>query len=595
MGYLPPVLLPLLTLATVTAQTLPSGLPVERALGLHVTNGGLAHMGDVIEGIVPPTMPVTDISGEFACDEEDANPLAFALGDMDIELAAQDVALVASEGRLDLTVFLTLQSTPAELAVTGDCTFLVDMDEVCLVELDVTSATLHIGMEMALADEGVEVTVDDVSMEMSPIRNPLDDCTLANAIGTLLGQNEMALTNLILSMVEPELEGVGEDIEIALEDALDALYIDTELSLGDAVLQLVLEPSALTLDASGLMLGMSATVFGTAPSDCVEAGSGSDYADDPWPPISETAMTSSLPYDAAILMGKDFLDHVLWNVWTTGALCIELEELGAGLPLSTDVLGPFMGESFAELFPESQPVALQVAPSLPPVASFHEDGAPVSIDLHEFGLQLHALLDDRLARIFRVDVEAEVGIEPGVSSDMLAPELIIDPDDMEFVETVNELLEPGFSDGLADLLPTVLDLFLPTDLLPTMELPTVMGVGLEEVFWVPSDDGRWIGGYALLDTEDVEPIELAGCDSTSLGCDGGSPTGGFEDLLDFEALLGCGEGSSGCGGEGSGCDSATSGCEGSGCATGGRIPAYPFGRLMMLATALTLLVVRRRD
>ena len=178
---------------------------------------------------------------------------------------------------------------------------------------------------------------------------------------------------------------------------------------------------------------------------------------------------------------------------------------------------------------------------------------------------------------------------------MLAPELIIDPDDMEFVETVNELLEPGFSDGLADLLPTVLDLFLPTDLLPTMELPTVMGVGLEEVFWVPSDDGRWIGGYALLDTEDVEPIELAGCDSTSLGCDGGSPTGGFEDLLDFEALLGCGEGSSGCGGEGSGCDSATSGCEGSGCATGGRIPAYPFGRLMMLATALTLLVVRRRD
>ena len=66
-------------------------------------------------------------------------------------------------------------------------------------------------------------------------------------------------------------------------------------------------------------------------------------------------------------------------------------------------------------------------------------------------------------------------------------------------------------------------------------------------------------------------------------------------ILDFEALLGCGEGSSGCGGEGSGCDSATSGCEGSGCATGGRIPAYPFGRLMMLATALTLLVVRRRD
>ena len=568
------------------AQNLPAGLPVDRAVGVHITNSGFARFGDVVEGLVPGTLPVTGLGGEFTCDEADANPLSFALSDLDLEVVAQNAELLASSGRLDLTLYLTLGTSQAELGVVGDCTFLVDLDEVCGVELDVTSATLHIGMAMALVDGEVDVIVDDVSMEMSPVRNPLSDCTLANAIGTLLGQNELALTDLILSLVEPELEGVGTDIEEALEEALGSLVIETDFELGSSLVQLNLAPSTLTLDDSGLLLGLSSTLFSSAPSECVEAGLGSEYHEDPWPPLSETAMTSSLPYDLALLMSKDFLDHLMWVVWSTGALCIELDEISEGVPLTSELLGPFFGDSFVALFDETQNLALATRPDQPPTVSFHEDGAPLSLDLNAFGLQVHAEIDDRDARLFRVDLEAEVGLDPGLSATALEPALLIDPRDMLIDETVNELLAPGFSAGLADLVPTVLDTFLPEDILPTMALPEVMGIGLDEVFWVQDDEGRWLGGYVQLDLSNVEPLDVGGCDGASLGCEGGEVS---TEALDFETLLGCDAESEG------GCDDLSAGCEDTGCTTsGGRIRAFPFGRLMMLLTALTLLVVRRR-
>ncbi len=546
-------------------------------------------MGDALEGMVPGALPVSDVGGEFECDEADAQPLTFALSDLDLSLTAQNAEMVTSDGRLDLTLFLTLDSTESELAVIGDCTFLVDLDEVCGVELDVTSASLHIGMAMSLVDGVVDVTVDDVSLEMSPIRNPLSNCTLANAIGTLLGQNEMALTDLVMSLVEPELEGVAEDIEVAIEDALGDLVLDTDFELGTSLVELHLEPSELMLDDSGLLLGMSATVFSSAPSECVDAGSGSVFQDDPWPVLSETAMESSLPYDLALLMGKDFLDHLMWVIWSTGALCIELEEISDGVPLTSELLAPFFGDSFAVLFDNPQNLALATVPDAAPQVSFQEDGPPLRLELVDFGLQVHNTLDEREARLFRVDLQAGIGLDPGLSADELAPEIVFEGRDLVFEEKVNEFMDPGFSDGLATLIPTVLDSFLPADLLPIVQLPDILGIGLEEVFWIPDADGRWMGGYVQLDTSGVAPLEVPGCDGTTLGCEGGEVSTDLDDLLDIEAILGCS------GDEGAGCEDLAEGCESSGCATGGRIPAFPFGRLMMFVTALTLLAVRRRS
>ena len=88
------------------------------------------------------------------------------------------------------------------------------------------------------------------------------------------------------------------------------------------------------------------------------------------------------------------------------------------------------------------------------------------------------------------------------------------------------------------------------DLLPSFAVPTYQGLGLEGIWWQPDASGQWLGGYATLSVDQVEPIELPGCEGVSLGCDGGSVN------YDWQSALGC-DGSSGCGG--SGCESCSSG------------------------------------
>ena len=69
--------------------------------------------------------------GELECDEGDDQPLSYALSAIDLNLAVDEVELLASDGRLDLTLYINLSSTPAEFEFSGDCTFLTDLDDVC--------------------------------------------------------------------------------------------------------------------------------------------------------------------------------------------------------------------------------------------------------------------------------------------------------------------------------------------------------------------------------------------------------------------------------------------------------------------------------
>lgn len=580
----------LLTLLTTAfAAALPPGTPVERALAIHLSNTGLTHLGDAIEGLVPPTFPVANIGGELACDDADLDPLTYNLDAIDLRLRAEDVALVARDGQLNLTLYLSLSSSPSELVVQGDCSFLTGLDEVCGVELPTTSIVANFTIGLSLVDDGqggqvIQADASDPTIELTPIGNPLSDCTLANAIGTLLGQDGSAISNILLGFIQPELVGLGDELEGSIEDALNGLVIETSLSLGEGELALSLYPSALNLDDTGLFLGLAATSRPSVVSRCVDAGNGSEFADAPWPELTGRAFDTSLEYDAAIYLNKDFVDHVLWGVYASGALCLNVSEQVQGLTLDSSFFGNFFGDSFSDLFdPEHpSPVNIVTAPLAAPTIGWAEDGAPMRLQLNGLGLNFEVPLDDRLTRIFQVAIVGDIGIDPGLTATQLAPSIDINPDALDFQESYSEIVQPGFARGLADFLPTVLGTVLPDDLLPTIAIPTILGIGLETVFWVPDADGQWMGGFVLLDTADVQPLEVAGCEGGSLGCDGFE---GGADPFDFNALLGCDQLSAGCGGD--------SGCADTGCATQRRV-VWPGTRIVLFAFALALAARRRR-
>ena len=586
----------MLTLIATTAfaETLPPGQEIERAIAVHVTNGGFRHVGDAIEGLVPPGFPIEDVTGEVECDEADANTLIYTLEDTELVLVAEDVEVVASDGRLDIAIYMTLQSDPTALTVEGDCSILTELDEVCTLEFKETSIVARLGMEMELIDgidgPAFDVVVEDPVIEMSPINNPLQDCTLADAVDFLLIDDPNGITNILMSFIEPELVGLGAELETTIEDALSATTIDTSFELGEAELALQLYPTLLELDDRGLLLGLGGTVSPSQISECVPESDGSEFADADWPPFDETAWTTSLEYDGGVFVNKDYVDHLLWSVYASGGLCMDVGELaGDTLTLTTELFANFFGEEFAALFREEQEMGLVTAPNLPPEIVFSDDMPPFALRLTDFGLDFSADLDEREARLFQVAINADIGIDPGFTSTEVAPAILIDTEAIDFEETYNELLPAGFSAGLADFLPTILSQFLPDDLLPVIALPDLYGIGIDSVWWVPDDEGQWQGGFFLLDVDGVVPYEVPGCQGGDVGC--GDEGGGIE----IETILGCEDG--GCSDEGcsdSGC--SDEGCSDSGCTTHGRKATIVIpGRIFMFVFIGALGFLRRRE
>jgi len=559
------------------------GDPVDEAIAVHLGSSGLDQLGEAVARVMPEQLRIDASSGQESCAESDAVPLDWSLDQLDILLSIDHVAIDTTDGDIALTIYATMASTASELTVTGDCTVLTELDEVCDVELPTTAIQVSMGIEIVEIEGAFDVTVADPTVDISPLGNPLSDCTFASAIGTMLGQDPLLLSGLIESLVAPELDALGPTIEEPLEDALSQLQIETSLDLLGTTLDVEVYPTALTMDETGLVLGLGATVTPGAISDCVDPSSGIELRDAGWPAFGPTAPGSSLPYDAGLFVGADFLDQALFSVWASGALCLDAGALlGSTLPagLTTDFLGALLGDEFTALFPESKPATLLISAPVPPRGGFDDDGAPLHILADSLTVDLYAELDHRQTRVFEVQGDADIGLDISLEDNTLVTGLVLEDPAVDFAETYHELIGPGYSEGLAALVGTLLSGLIPTDLLPSIAVPEILGARLDQLIWLPDEDAAWQGGFVLLDLSGVEPIELTGCSLDGFGCDGGDL--GVE--LDLETILGCDT-------------EAGLGCEDSTCTTGASAAVgtrAARGRLALLLALVGGLGLRRR-
>lgn len=573
------------------ATALAPGEPVDAAILVQVPPGGLARVGDVVAAVLPPTFQIEASSGALTCAADDAAPLTWALDALDVFLSTDDVRIDTADGRLDLTLFMTLDSSDSAVTVSGDCTVLTGLDEICDLRLPTTAVEARIGMAIALDGDGdVEAVVDTVSFEVSPVGNPLDGCLLASAVGTLLGQDPTALSTLIEDLVAPQLAGLGPTLESAVEEGLGALALESEVDALGTPLQITLAPTLLALDERGLLLGLGGGLTGAGWSACVDGSAGSAVGETPWPAVDGTAGSTSLPHDAALLVGADFIDQMLFSAWAAGLLCVDagaLLEEQAGLSITAGFLGGLLGEPFGTLFPDGTPVRLVIDPVTPPTVGFSDDRPAFVIDPGLLRLELFSELDGRALRVFGAELVVAPAVDVSVVDGALAIALELDSEDIRLLEVYTDLLDPGFSGGLAGLLDTAVSSQLPDGPLVSMPLPLPLGLGVDALVWWPSDDARWQGGYVLLDTSGVAPVELGGCSLDGLGCDGGGVSG---PALDLDTLLGCSADG------GLGCD-AEAGCADAACATGGRrarLVGVARWRLLVLGGLLLGIVARRR-
>lgn len=553
-----------------------SGAPFERhvdhALAVHVPPAGLQALGDAVAGVVPTTFPVLETAGTFECSDDTS--VDYTLAPVDLLLSTDAVVIETAADVLDITVYATLDSTASTLDVTGDCTVLEDLDETCGLQIPTTAVEVHLAATLVATGGQIDALVDPVEVSMSPIGNPLSDCTLESAVGTLLGQDPEAINDLLLGAVEPSLEGVPAEVEAAVEDALNGLAIETTIDLLGTPLDLALEPARIDLAEQGIVVGMQADLAGySAP--CADPTAYAEPAT-AWPGFDDEAAGTSLVYDAGLLLGRDFVDELLLSIWGSGALCMQVDEL-QGVPLRGALAGSFFGDEVTELIGEDAPATLVFEVPEPPLAWFSEDQPAIAFDLDGSTLDLVAELDHRQARVLEVGIDGEIGLDVGFDGTTIAPTLAVEPGSFLFTESYSELVGPGYSQDLTSLLDTVLAIAIPDDALAEVPLPAPLGVEIDELFWIPTPTGSWHGAYAVLDLSGVEPIEVQGCSGDQLGCDGSG--GGAE--IDVGEALGCDQQGAGCGDEGSSCATGTL-----------VVPTWPW---LPLLAVITIVGLRRRD
>ena len=101
---------PFLLCVALPAHALELGEPVDEAVAIHLTNGGLAQIGDMVGRLLPSEIEVGAGAGVLECSEDDDSPMTYAVDDLVIRLSADTVEVNTDDGQLALNIFATLSS-----------------------------------------------------------------------------------------------------------------------------------------------------------------------------------------------------------------------------------------------------------------------------------------------------------------------------------------------------------------------------------------------------------------------------------------------------------------------------------------------------
>ena len=544
-------------------------LSTDAAAAVHISQYGLSKVSDAIQKIIPSEIQITAGSGYFECG--DNTQLNYELSDTTVYLSLDEVIFSTQDNQLYLDIYGTMGSSQSTMHTQGDCSIFTDLDEECQIEIPTTAFDLSIEIMLDFEEGQLSVVSGDPIFNLSPIPSPIEDCLLADAVGTILGQNENFISDLIVQEIDPTIQDLPTDIEDALANALEDLSFSTQTELLTAELNIELFPTRIQTENDGLTIGLGATTTVNSGSMCLDTSDFPPPEDSTWPDFNGIAMDSNLQYDAGIFLGRHFVDQILYLAWSSGALCIDVADL-TGLTLTGDAVGGFFGEETAQLL-GSTPVQMFLAPNTPPKTVFDDDQPPIIVMLNDFELNLHGIIEERTTRILSIDVDVQIDIFADLVGNQIFLDLPLTENSFWISEAYSDFLSAGYSEGVPSLFQLALNSFAPE--LPIIPVPSILGIELSNLIWLPSTNQNWHGGYVYINTHNVTSIPIAGCSADVLGCGSEGPTID----LDFETLIGC--------------DEVSQGCDESSCNQGGPIK-IPAGRIFAVLLVCIGFVIRRK-
>lgn len=553
------------------------GAFIEEGIGLDITEQGFDSLLGLVVDFLPPDMVIGSIPAQeiasipFICD------MTLAIDNLILHTDVQDISVEATPAGLVLQMNLDVWiNTPEDPAiVTIEC----GSEYICFLYSDPANIQIQMPLTMALAtdpitgEDFIDVTLGELIHNIeAAMQNKirLEECLIGTINGWLsaIGLNMFDLViDQFVGELETTLEEETANIEVLIEDALRALWIEDSTDLMGAQLTYKVEPTAVEHSDAGLRFVLGAG-FNAETAPCVagfpEADLGSGFTASSVPPMTPSVPATGQSYDLAALLSDDFTNQALYAVWRGGAICQVVEDLG-GTALTTSYLGLMLGLDYAERIDEllggEVTMLIRIVPEKPPVARFDGDH-DIEIFAEGLGIEFYPMVLDRFARLATVAIDISAGIDLGLAADdALQIDVTLDTENLNPRITYNEIAEdlnPGFEENFPGFVTVIIDSVGGSALENiAMGMPTFAGIGITslEAYGLGNSSSLldWLAVYIGLG--ETTGGESSGCDSC-----------GDEGCGD-EGCGGEGCGGEGCGGD-EGCDiesqMAESGCSGEG-------------------------------
>jgi hypothetical protein len=547
----------------------PPGATLPDAVAVDISDEGLDAFLPVAESLIPTEFDIPPVAGG---DDSGIYEYSYSLTNGWVSVTINDADITPQQDILQVDANLTVQvnqpSDPALVDLEGEIVWVLSVGLDCDAWVDPFDVQVDTGISLTFDPATGTATAAllplNYSYTLTSDNINIDGCAL-ETIDDILSAIGVDIFETILDAVEPEIDGAiagltdDLDLNTPINDALASATLQEVIDLQGVPLTVDVAPSDIEIAPTGVRIALDGSI--SAPADpCVEPYGITGSLETPsiLPAIGD--LPGGLPFTphVGVYADDDLVNQGLFAVWNAGLLCQTIDDSTGDLPIGidTNLLGLLAPGVYDELFPEPQPIRIITRPSTPPVGSV-VGPSDINIDVQDLGTDFYGELEGRQARLMRVDLDAEAGIDldfdgttgalavlvgfggENITAEVSYNELTPDSNDQiadQLVGIVDQLVGPLLGSALQDL---------------AFDIPSFEGFGLQEVTIAPAaSTGDRLGVYGAIGPV---PYQSAGCGDGSGGCDAGA------------------------------------GCEDTGCSSG-RVPV----RVAFIGFALLLAGLRRR-
>lgn len=492
------------------AAEVPAGTDIADGMVVHMSPHGIQFMEEQVQYIVPSDVAVPDQSGTtFSCL---LSHNTWRLKNTTVHLQVGKVKITPIEGaikvHLEVNVSATARVEASGCLLNVGCNVSIPTSPVVadtIVDLSMVTdpQTGHPHVAAAVPQFDIALALSDPNFSDCGILDSVLNFIVPLFHDTVQGAIQDAINGQVAPLLQP-----------AIEDAFNSINFQGSMNLAGTDLNYDFYPTGLAIHPGVIGIIMGGHFDTTAPAACIDATRGSVITAGEVPNYGDTT-PSGQTYDAAISVSDDILNQLVFSAWRGGLLCRTIDQMG-GQPLTNDML-TLIGGPIERIVTPGGPMQVRIEAQDPPLITLGgANGAVATISVSNLHVDLMSDVDERLARIMRLNLGTTASVSVAVNAGQLVVTPNFDPAQIQATVDYNELA-PDANATILSLLPTLVQQLLPSlaDAIPAIDLPNLDGVTVDSAEVVPDGPaGDYLSVYAGLGGH----VQAGGCNATAGGC-----------------------------------------------------------------------------